>query len=343
MTILRLLLVVVMCACSTPLASSPLPRATQATATSSPASAERSAIATPGSGDSGGPGVVFPLGPFSAPSSTTVWVLVSNARLFLSTDGGASWTERTTPRANITNVDVSFISESEGWLSLAGSPATGCMAQYVEVWHTADGALTWERTSASRDADRGCSGPLAFADSRVGSRSSSQRDAAPFVYRTKDGGRTWMPQQQLADPPGFTTRPGGSAISIGRVHAFGSTLLVSGRGFAGGTSKVFAFRSTDGGATWSYAASAPSEGTHIIFTTASRWLVMSTPSVWQETLDAGATWHTFPSDHPQAADVAPVVEFADGRVGYMTIGLSMLRTSDGGAHWTFLKTPGTAP
>jgi photosystem II stability/assembly factor-like uncharacterized protein len=212
------------------------------------------------------------------------------------------------------------------------------MGQNVELWHTGDGAFTWERTYASETFDVGCSGAIAFADSHVGYRSSSQRDAAPFVYRTTDGGRTWVAQQRLADPPGFTW---GSAIAFSQVRVF-STLLLSGPGFAPAATKVFAFRSTDRGATWSYAGSAPG-GTQIIFATASRWLVISTPSVWQETTDAGATWHDFPTDYQSAAGVAPLVEFADASVGFMTIRFSILRTSDGGAHWTSLKTPGTRP
>jgi photosystem II stability/assembly factor-like uncharacterized protein len=216
------------------------------------------------------------------------------------------------------------------------------MGQYVELWRTGDGALTWERIYASDVFDVGCSGAIAFVGAHLGYRSSSQRDAAPFVYRTTDGGRTWVAQQRLGDPPEFTTMPGGSAIAISQVRAFGSTLLTSGVGFAPAATKVFAFRSTDRGATWRYAGSAPG-GTHIIFATASRWLVVSTPSVWQETTDAGANWHDFPTDYPSAAGVAPLVEFADASFGFMTIRFSILRTSDGGAHWTFLKTPGTTP
>ncbi len=121
----------------------------------------------------------------------------------------------------------------------------------------------------------------------------------------------------------------------GQVHAFGAALLVSaGR---------YVFRSTDGGATWSYLAATPEGSASIAFVTATRWLELIVPGQSRETRDAGASWHAYASDYSQAAPVAPEVVFADAQVGYATVRGGLKRTADGGLHWVALHTPGTSP
>ncbi len=83
------------------------------------------------------------------------------------------------------------------------------------------------------------------------------------------------------------------------------------RAAAGGLGYVF--RSTDGGASYTYLATTPRTSTSIAFVTASRWLELVVPSQPDETLDAGASWHAYTSDYSQAAPVAPGVVFADSQ------------------------------
>jgi photosystem II stability/assembly factor-like uncharacterized protein len=100
------------------------------------------------------------------------------------------------------------------------------------------------------------------------------------------------------------------------------------------------YRSTDGGASWSYAATAPVGGLRPVLTSETRWLELLGPD-WQETTDAGRTWHPYQSDYSQAAPIGPEIVFGDAQVGYATVRGSIQRTMDGGAHWTAIKTPGT--
>lgn len=72
-----------------------------------------------------------------------------------------------------------------------------------------------------------------------------------------------------------------------------------------------------------------------------RWLLITPGGTSQESRDSGQTWRPFATDYQQAAPVAPVITFADASVGYATVRGSIQRTTDGGAHWARIGTPGT--
>jgi photosystem II stability/assembly factor-like uncharacterized protein len=217
------------------------------------------------------------------------------------------------------------------------------MAQYFEVWRTTDGAATWQ--NAYKDAfppSSGCKSQLAFVDAEHGYISVSQRDAPPAVLRTTDGGRTWSNSPLFADPPGFTFSPSITRLDLGSAVAdFGSTLLVSAVSHISSQYTRYVYRSMNRGATWSYWRTLPNT-MGIVFLTPTRWLQIGLASSGSdETTDAGWTWHKVPTDYQQAAGVAPQIAFGDANTGYATVRGSLQRTTDGGTHWTYLKTPGT--
>jgi len=109
----------------------------------------------------------------------------------------------------------------------------------------------------------------------------------------------------------------------------------------GAPSRYYSFRSTNAGATWTGASAEPVEGIPIVFISATRWLQIGTPGQSQESTDGGSSWHAFATDYQQAAPVAPQIVFGDTSTGYATARGSLQRTTDGGAHWTTIKTPGT--
>ena len=269
---------------------------------------------------------------FDAPSTSVVWALVGGLELFRSVDRGATWQQRPLP-AGVVPSGMSFADDRQGWLLSVGEPAGRCEFELATIWRTTDAGATWERLDARGIAASQCKTGLSFVDPTHGFLSASDPNHAPVVYRTADGGLTWTASRPLPDPPGSTTQPGGFARAPGRVHAFGSTVLVS--------ADRYVFRSVDGGATWSYLGSTPGNSTSIVFVTAARWLELIGPGRSEETLDAGATWHAYASDYSQAAPVAPDVVFADPLVGYATVRGGLQRTLDGGLHWSPLHTPGT--
>jgi photosystem II stability/assembly factor-like uncharacterized protein len=274
----------------------------------------------------------------SAPPAGVVWALLAGAYLFESTDRGTTWRQRPLPRPDgrATFDELAFTDDRTGWLTQYGSPETQCGAQQVAIWRTTDAGATWERPPVSGLSGPGCKHGLSFVDRTHGYLAASDPNRAPAVYRTADGGSSWSRSAPLPDPPGFTSAPAGDTLTAGRVQAFGPTLLITAARPRQQVDDVF--RSTDGGAVWTSLATAPGDVAACV--TATRWLLFALPL--RETTDSGRSWHPFTSDYSQAAPVAPTLVFADARVGYATVRGDLQRTEDGGAHWTRLRTPGTA-
>ena len=279
----------------------------------------------------------------SAPSSDVVWAFVLNEYLYRSTDRGATWEQRPMPQQRYGGVrflEISFVSSQEGWLTMSGSgPGPNVYAAWI--LHTSDAGITWQLLTPTGVGDFKGRNGLSFIDSNRGFLDAWDPNQAAVIYRTTDGGQTWMASQHLPDPPSFKTVCVGCGLpEAGPVRAFGSTLVVS-AWQPSDPATQYVFRSIDGGATWTYAASPPRQGGNVDFVTSSRWLDLIGPGQSKETTDAGATWHAFASDYSQAAPVAADFVFADSQVGYGTVRGEISRTVDGGLHWVQIKSPGT--
>lgn len=324
------------------LTSAPAPSPTLALAPTPPVTVQATPTATPQTVSPSRSPIQMPtFVQMSAPSTNVVWALVGGQALFRSTDRGDNWQERPLPSGS-TNANISFVNDREGWVASAGEGAPGCKQQSLRLWHTADGGATYDGGTAPSGFDAGqCKEGLAFVDAQRGFISAWAPSTSPVIYRTNDGGRTWAASRPLPDPPGFSAQASNSVMHVGPVRAFGSTLLVAATGQTTTGGSLYIFRSTDAGATWTYAASAPLPSS-LAFVTAARWIeVRSSPQGSRETNDAGATWHLFTTDYQTAAPVPPGVIFADPDVGYATVRGGLDRTVDGGTHWLRLRTPGT--
>ena len=346
-------LVLLLTGCTPPASSAPSASPSESSAPSATvtASPTASASASPGPGSSATPIPLPNTAQLSAPAANVVWALVGGSRLFRSTDRGDTWQDRSAGLDPLAfGREIAFISESAGWQKTTGSSGAACAVQWTAIGRTVDGAMTWSQVvpaapPAGNDPSGLFGGPcksgLTFADPDVGFLSSRDPNSAPVIYRTADAGRTWGASRALPDPPGFTTRGGGAVLQPGRVRVAGTTLLLAASGETSGKLATYAFRSVDGGSTWSYVATIPDGEGAFTFVSATRWLLIATPSSSKETTDGGATWHAFTTDYSQAAPIAPDVVFGDSLVGYATVRGAIQRTVDGGAHWTTIKTPGT--
>ena len=275
----------------------------------------------------------------SAPSSSVLWALMVDQYLYRSGDRGATWHQKPLPpnfMSGFPRPQISFVSDLEGWLSTGGSPETQCNAEVVQIWHTTDAGATWRPLGTKGVSDLQCKGGLSFVDANGGFIDGSDPNRPPVIYYTRNGGLSWAAGKPLPDPPGFHSQ-GGVALQPGRVSAFGSTLLVG----AGVDYTSYVFRSTDGGATWSYLAKAPVPDSNVDFVTAYRWLQLIAPGQSYETTDAGASWHRSASEYSQAAPIGADFVFADPQVGYGTVRGEISKTVDGGLHWTRIHSPGT--
>jgi photosystem II stability/assembly factor-like uncharacterized protein len=181
-----------------------------------------------------------------------------------------------------------------------------------------------------------CKGSLSSADPTHAFFTTHSPNAGSLLYRTTDAGASWTASAPLPIPANLASH-GALFVSItGRPRAFGAVVLVD--GLNGQTKDVF--RSTNGGANFTYASTVAADGS-VAYITATRWLDIASPDRSMETTDGGATWHAFTTDYSQPAPISPDVVFGDTTVGYATARASIQRTTDGGAHWTAIKTPGT--
>ena len=241
----------------------------------------------------------------------------------------------------LTDPEIAFSSETEGWIAQAGAATAQCATQAIAISHTADAGATWQALAPTGIAAAQCKEALSFTDGQHGFLSAWDPNSAPVIDRSGDGGKTWIASRPLPDPPGFTTTAAGFALRAGPVKGFGQALLVEAVGQSTNGQQRYVFASRDGGATWSYAADAPDPDSTVVFATGSRWFQLSPGAAAKETTDSGASWHAFTTDYQQAAPIAPAIVYGDAQIGYATVRGAIQRTTDGGAHWTRIGTPGT--
>lgn len=277
----------------------------------------------------------------SAPSSNVVWALVAGQYLFRSSDQGRTWEQRNWApyRGGGGPAVISFTDETNGWALFPGVPSTQCQQAGAQLWRTSDGAATWQPITYIDDASATpngiafdqCKEYMAFLDATHGFVAAHDTAHKPSVYRTSDGGATWV-ASTVPDPPGFVTSGGGNALRVVSIRGFGATAMLS----AAGGDNLYVFSSSDGGKTWTYIAtvSDPSR-VDLSILAYNHWLIIQGGL---ETTDAGKTWHAFATDYSDAAGVASTLVFADEKVGYGTVRGGVHSTIDGGAHWDLIKT-----
>ena len=222
-------------------------------------------------------------------------------------------------------------------------PIGGQCGSPTNLSHTTDGGTTWQEIATAGMSPPGpCKNTIRFADAQHGFISAYDPAGSPLVYRSADSGHSWTASARLPDPPGFTTRAAqGPVLNVGKLGTFGTTILVTAVQNNPFTGTIYVYRSTDGGATWTYASTAPNNNQDVAYLSATRWLQLVSPGDAKETTDGGSSWHAFVTTYQQAAPIAPSITFGDAQVGYATVRGTIQRTVDGGVTWITLRTPGT--
>ena len=270
----------------------------------------------------------LPLMDFRWVDSNNIVIVVGSHLIEVTIDGGAHWRAITSGWTQGPNLPF-FLNADQGWvLGESG------------LFHTTDGGAHWTVVSdfPSFSTFDFRSDRLYFSNSEYG-----------FIWRghdepwvTHDGGRTWS--QGVISPPPLVSQFGdvlqGPAM-------FGKSGLI---GFwnADGTA-VSVYETSDGGFTWSGPRSAPGRWFSPL-NMSEWWLVDPTGGLWR-TRDGGNSWRSVQTDIAglrPATTLVAVMPVGDGALwGLATGGAvesgpnSILRSTDGGAHWSLVWMPGS--
>lgn len=177
----------------------------------------------------------------SAVSAGVAWASGTGGTYLRTTDGGKSWAAAKVPGADDLDFrDIHAADAQTAWLLSIG---TGDKSR---IYKTSDAGQHWKLQFTNPDA-QGFFDALAFWDTRHGILLGDPVDGHAVVFTTSDGGDHWERRQT---PP---ARPKEGAFA-----ASGTCLIVMGTREAwfgtGGIEGARVFHSSDGGVTWTVAA-----------------------------------------------------------------------------------------
>jgi photosystem II stability/assembly factor-like uncharacterized protein len=262
--------------------------------------------------------------------------------LYTTADGGLEWHAASLPQGQRFAPAAHFLSPSQGWYQdLTAYPDQA--AQPTALWWTSDGGATWsERWRVDAQHPQSGGVPLdgtkyvlRFRDAATGWMEVFQGSASTLLT-TSDGGRTWSPVDVPLRETGVFTDlellPDGFAVLVAR----------TGSGYV-------ALPSPDRGRTWEEGRPVPITITperganRVSFTDRDRWATAG-GSLVHVTSDAGRTWRTVHASLPSG--IASLVDLwlTGSGVGWATGddgsgNLRVLRTTDGGVHWSRSPVP----
>jgi photosystem II stability/assembly factor-like uncharacterized protein len=300
------------------------------------------------SGVTGQPLVAFAL------DSNNAWLAVPSGEpmgsitFYGTADAGASW--QRLGRAPITGSFVhqmTFIDPTHGWLLVSLGAATGSEA--VSIWETTDGGRSWaERAESPAPQQSSPPGRLSSACDKSGITFSTDltgwlaiscATGAPFIDRTVDGGHTWE-TQILPAAAGQTSQTLSYGTSVKPPVFLNQSVGLLPVDLALGKNNLpslVVYMTRDGGHTWSAGVPVTS-GQAMAAASADYWVVAVPPHEIAATHD-GQHYNLISAD----TDLSQTqqLSFADPEHGVALVartngGYELLRTTDGGVHWTWI-------
>ena len=120
----------------------------------------------------------------------TGWVVDHSGQVLSTSTGGAAWT-KTFQLDDFTGAEnIEFLNENEGWIK-----------EFLSIWRTVDGGLTWHKTFGPLTAGIGekSYGMFPISGDRAVSLGAQGR-----VYFTESGGRSWKLESPFQESAFFT-------------------------------------------------------------------------------------------------------------------------------------------
>lgn len=288
-------------------------------------------------------------------------------------DGGESWTAseplELPNAADFFQIsDLYFVDKGTGWALM--HLGVGMSHDYVAVYGTTDGGATWNKL-IDPDADGGLAMScgktgMAFANESTGwvlGDCGGVVPGSPYLYRTDDGGQTWILSELPAPaeaPTLFEQDNFDYACGVNWLSMLSSTdgvLIMRCLEFAASANKGWLYTTRDGGETWSVN---PLPGTYnnvgfIInaefISLTEGWIVSDGEAgggYLQSTADGGATWTLV-----KKLGWIGQLDFVDSQTGWavaqacpdadcFTRLMALVSTANGGGTWSEIK-PEAAP
>ena len=300
----------------------------------------------------------------------TGWAVTDKNRILRTTDGGVHW-KNVTPNFPTAmtrqSIVADFLTASSAWVAVSGiaitgqgddrareqpsSARVGVGSATIVIFRTTDAGQTWQQATIQTSGV--VVTQINFITTQEGwllSKHPVSESAETLeLFRTTDGGRSWVkiaiaPASSLDIPPPGRLPFSGSKSGVSFLNA--TTGWVTGRVPVNGY--ILLYRTDDGGATW-YPQSLPLSPTERssqlslllpLFFNATDGILPVSFDMGQGasldvyvTHDGGTTWK---STMPLPAAVG-TIDFVDMQHGWVTDGMVLYSTSDGGQHWAKLS------
>lgn len=272
--------------------------------------------------------------------STRAWTS-ADGWLVATTDGGRTW--RNIAQLPAACVPFQFVDPTHGWCEATGA-AMG--SESVVLYRTVDAGLHWQRVSAAKPGSTSkgtlpfqCEKPIRFTSETVGWAGLSCSGYVSHVYETTDAGTYWSARTIGAIPSSLAK----DEISVVPPMLSG----VLGAGVMLVNNDVVMYRSENRGASWR-AVVPPGRlqpwDADVI--SPLQWRLADDRHI-ESTDTGGRTWTTITPNWPippaKAGLNLPDLSFASPQVAWGTYyepnGSVVIRTTDGGAQWTKVRSP----
>lgn len=260
----------------------------------------------------------------------------SGLRVYRTSDAGKTWESTDHPGAAVAG-RLSFLNESEGWLTL--HQGAGMHHEQVTILATTDGGRTWaEVSTTSPDAKpgelpfSGNKSGLAFSDSSNGFVTGYWPvPGNPYLFHSSDGGHTWT-QVELALPEGYEEADCSTHTPV--FFGGGSGVLPMTLYTPVGTREILFYSTTDGGATWVPGTPiATGEENASWDAPATGVVIVAAQGKLHASIDGGKTWSTMTPNIDFGSDGPLTLSFITQKVGWALVDGKLMKTTDGGATW----------